>query len=174
MVAARRIYIIGFMGSGKSTTGKKLASNLSWQFIDLDKEIEFIEGRSVRDIFSASGEEYFRKLESEALSGLKTDRDTVISAGGGTPCFGTNMDFMTGTGIVVYLRMTPEQLKNRLDGPYGARPLINNLHKSKLLKFITDKLAEREKYYLNASIIIDGIDPDIKDLISKVKAIQKG
>jgi shikimate kinase len=169
MAASRRIYIIGFMGSGKSTTGKKLAANLGWKFIDLDKEIESTEGRSVREIFSSSGESYFRKIESETLSGLTTDTDTVISAGGGTPCFGGNMDFMTRTGIVVYLRMTPEQLKSRLDKLDGARPLMNNLHRSELLKFISDKLTEREEYYLKASIISNGNDLDIKDLSSKIK-----
>jgi shikimate kinase len=171
MAAARRVYIIGFMGSGKSTTGKQLAANLGWKFIDLDKEIESVEGRSVRDIFAASGETYFRKIESKTLTGLTTEGDTVISAGGGTPCFDTNMDFMTGTGIVVYLRMTPLQLKERLDGMDGGRPLTNNLHRSELLKFITDKLSEREKYYLQASIIIDCMNLDIMDLSSKIRAV---
>lgn len=173
MVAARRVYIIGFMGSGKSTTGKQLAENLGWKFIDLDKEIENTEGRSVREIFSASGEAYFRNIESESLSGLTTETNTVISVGGGTPCFGTNMDFMTGTGIVVYLRMTPEQLKSRLDGLNSDRPLIDNLQKNELLEFITDKLSEREKYYLKAPIIINGIDLDISNLSSKIRAVLK-
>jgi shikimate kinase len=169
MTAGRRIYIIGFMGSGKSTAGKKLAAILGWQFIDLDSEIELKADKAIEDIFSLFGEDHFRELEAETLLNLKTGSDAVISAGGGTPCHGSNMDFMISTGIVVYLKMTPEQLKSRLEESTGGRPLINNLNKTELLKYITDKLSEREKYYLKASIIIDGINLDIKSLSNMIK-----
>jgi shikimate kinase len=169
MASGRRIYIIGFMGSGKSTTGKKLAEYLGWQFIDLDKEIELKAGQSIRDIFSASGEVHFRELETETLLSLKTDNDTVISTGGGTPCHGSNLDFMSGTGLVVYLKMTPGQLRSRLADSAKARPLIYNINKTELLKYISDKLIEREKYYLGAALIIEGIDLDITALVSDIK-----
>jgi shikimate kinase len=164
MTITRRVYVIGFMGSGKSTVSKKLASFLGWQIIDLDKEIELKEGRSIKDIFSSSGEEHFRKLEAETLFNLKTSADTIISTGGGTPCYGNNMDFMIRTGIVVYLRMTPSQLKRRLEGKAASRPLIRDISKARLLQYITTKLSEREKYYLRASIIVDSLDLDIKAL----------
>ena len=169
MGAGRRIYIIGFMGSGKSTVGKKLASTLGWHFLDLDTQIELKAGQSIKDIFSSSGESYFRQIEKETLLDLRTGDDTVISTGGGTPCNGSNMDFMLKTGLVVYLKMTPGQLRNRLERSTGERPLINNLNKKELLQYISDKVTEREEYYLKASFIVDGIDLDIKSLIDKIK-----
>lgn len=170
MAAGRRIYIIGFMGSGKSTTGKRLATTLGWQFIDLDKEIELKAGKAIKEIFSTSGEDHFRELEAETLTSLKIKNDTVISAGGGTPCHGSNMDFMIRTGLVVYLKMTPGQLKSRLEGGATSRPLIKNISKTELLQYISAKLSEREEYYLKASIIVDGIDLDIKNLSETIKA----
>jgi shikimate kinase len=164
MSSAARVYIIGFMGSGKSTAGRKLAAMLGWQFTDLDKEIELLEGKSIKEIFSVSGETYFRELESSVLRSINNVASTVISAGGGTPCQGSNMDFMLSTGLVVYLRMTPGQLESRLSRSATARPLINNIPEKELLKYISEKLSEREKYYTRASIIVEGIDLDVKAL----------
>jgi len=174
MAAGKRVYIIGFMGCGKSTAGKKLAATLGWQFIDLDKEIELKAGKAIKDIFSTSGEDFFRALETETLLGLKTNSDTVISTGGGTPCHRRNMDFMISTGLVVYIKMTPGQLKNRLEKSIGGRPLMSKISTAELLKYITDKLSEREEYYLKASIIIDGINLDINALSDIVKNNQAG
>jgi shikimate kinase len=170
MNAGRRVYIIGFMGSGKSTAGRKLAAALGWHFIDLDKEIELKEGKSIKDIFSGRGETYFRKLESETLKSLMLSCDSVISAGGGTPCWGVNMEFMLRTGTVVYLKMTPGELKSRLEGGAAKRPLIREIRPTELLKYITGKLAEREEYYLRAQIIVDGIDFNIKMLADRINS----
>jgi shikimate kinase len=97
MQYSRKVYIIGFMGSGKTTTGKKLASMLGWSFIDMDKKIEEYTGKKITELFSNYGEEYFRNIESEVLRKLKSETDVVISTGGGTPCHGSNMDFMLET-----------------------------------------------------------------------------
>jgi shikimate kinase len=164
MVTGRRIYIIGFMGSGKSTAGKKLAATLEWQFLDLDIQIERQEGQSIKDIFSSHGEDHFREIESKTLLNLNTSENTVISTGGGTPCYGNNMDYLISTGLVVYLKMTPGQLMSRLERSTRDRPLIKKLNKKELLKFISDKLLEREEYYLKASLIVKGTDLDIKAL----------
>lgn len=170
MIEGRRVYIIGFMGSGKTTVGKKLAAELGWHFLDLDKQIELQTGRLIKDIFHFSGEDNFRKLEAETLFNLKTAGDIVISTGGGTPCYGTNLEYMKSTGLVIYLKMTPRQLKRRLEGSSGDRPLINHLSKSELLKYISDKLSEREDYYLKASLVVDGINLDIKTVSSIIIA----
>jgi shikimate kinase len=170
MANGRRVYIIGFMGSGKSTAGKKLALTLGWQFLDLDKQVELKAGQPIKDIFSSLGEDHFRRIEAETLLDLKIIEDTVISTGGGTPCFGKNMDFMLTSGFVVYLKMTPGQLKSRLEGSTSNRPLINNLTKKDLLKYISDKLLEREEYYLKASFIVEGGNLDIKTLSNLIKA----
>jgi shikimate kinase len=169
MASTGRVYIIGFMGSGKSTAGKELAYALGWYFLDLDEEIESKAGKSIKDIFSEHGEEHFRQMESNILMGLETDKDSVISAGGGTPCFGSNMDFMLKTGLVVYLKMTPAQLKSRLENSLHNRPLINNIGEADLLPYITTKLSEREKHYLRAPIIIDVISLDIKVLAEMIR-----
>jgi shikimate kinase len=164
MAESRRIYIIGFMGSGKSTTGKKLAVSLKWSFVDLDREIEIETGKTIKDLFSEWGEDHFRQTEAKTLRQLDIEEDTVIAVGGGAPCFSNNMDFMLETGLVIYLKMTPGQLKSRLKGSMDERPLLKNIRSKDLLFYITDKLSEREKYYCQASMVIDGINLDIRSL----------
>lgn len=164
------IYLIGFMGSGKSTAGKKLASLLGWSFIDLDEKIETHAGMTIPEIFTQEGEPYFRILESEVLKSFKSQTNTVISTGGGSPCYGDNMDHMLKTGLTVYLKLTPEQLKTRLSESEGERPLIKDISNDGLLGFIEEKLALREKWYYRAEITLEGIDLDISILYSLVKA----
>jgi shikimate kinase len=171
MTAGKQIvYIIGFMGSGKSTAGKKLASLLGWSYIDLDKRIEGYTSRTIPEIFSQNGEDYFRNIEAQLLRELKSSTDIVISTGGGTPCHGDNMNFMNENGLTVYLKLTPAELNRRLSQSKGQRPLIKDLDKGNLLSFIEEKLAVRENYYKKADITLGGIDLDIKMLLSLVKS----
>jgi len=163
------VYIIGFMGSGKSTAGKKLAAALGWKFIDLDKEIEDTYGKNIPDIFASEGEAKFRQLEAEALNRLKAGMNTIISTGGGTPCHGSNLELMKATGITVYLKMTPNQLTNRLLGSTEDRPLLKDIPDEKLPVFIAAKLAEREKWYDQAQIIVEGLNLDINSLLAIVR-----
>ena len=163
------IYIIGFMGSGKSTAGRKLAALIGWSFIDLDKKIEDHTGKTITQLFSEHGEANFRKIESELLHSLKSLTHTVIATGGGTPCYDDNMDYMEQSGLTVYLKLTPGQLKNRLFGSKGERPLIKGLNSTELLSYIEEKLASREKWYNRAEVIIEGINLDIGILESIVK-----
>lgn len=169
MLNSRIVYIIGFMGSGKSTAGKKLASLLGWSFIDLDKRIEEYTGKTISEIFDQDGEIYFRNLETEILKNLKSQINAVISTGGGTPCYGDNMDHMLDTGLTLYLKLTPGQLKSRLAESSGKRPLIKGLDNDSLLHFIEEKLAYREKWYDRADIIFDGVSIDINILHSLIK-----
>ena len=169
MLNSHIIYIIGFMGSGKSTAGKKLALLLGWSFLDLDKRIEEHTGIPISEIFSIHGETYFRNVEEEVLKNLKSHTNTVISTGGGTPCHSDNMDYMIKTGLTVYLKLTPEQLKSRLSESTGKRPLIKDLKNDSLLSFIKEKLADREKWYNLADITVEGNNPDINLLLSLVR-----
>src|SRR5664279_2309648 len=137
MVKNQTIYIIGFMGSGKTTIGKKLASVLGWSFIDLDKEIEKHEGKTISVIFSEKGEDYFREVESHLIRNLKSGTDTIISTGGGTPCYSNNMDIMLKSGLTIYLKLTPSQLRNRLSESKGDRPLIKDLDQEKFCLLYT-------------------------------------
>jgi shikimate kinase len=173
MHKANKIFILGFMGSGKSTTGKKLASHLNWSFVDLDEKIEHITGMKIPDIFLEKGEPFFREKESEALRGLAPVSKVVISTGGGTPCFGDNMNFMVSNGLTIYLKMTPERLKSRLARSSGYRPLLKDIDKKDLKEYIVGKLAEREKWYSRAEIVIDGFNTEISVLYSLVKKLIK-
>ena len=163
------IYLVGFMGSGKSTAGKKLAGLLGWSFIDLDKKIEEHTGKKISDIFSDDGEEYFRQTETELLRGLKSQNNAVISTGGGAPCYRDNMDHMLKTGLTIYLKMTPQQLHCRLSGSSHIRPLIKNMNDNQLLAFIQEKLESRENCYNRAEIIIDSMNLDLNSLLSLIK-----
>lgn len=151
------VYIVGFMGSGKSTAGRKLALSLGWQFIDLDKKIEESAGKHIPDIFEQDGESRFREIESEVLKKTGSLTETIISTGGGTPCHGDNMDYMLSAGLTIYLKMTPEQLTRRLLDSSGERPLIKNVPDNQLQTFIENMLSAREKWYGKANLIVDGI-----------------
>ena len=164
------IYIIGFMGSGKTTAGKKLASLLGWSFIDLDKRVEEFTGKIIPEIFSQNGEDYFRIIETQLLRNLKSWINIVISTGGGTPCYIDNMDYMIETGLTIYLKLTPAELKSRLSQSKGERPLIKDLDQEELTSFIKEKLAVREKWYDRSDLTIDGVDLDIYLLLSHVKS----
>jgi shikimate kinase len=170
MVKSQRIYIIGFMGSGKSTAGKKLASLLCWTFVDLDKSIEEFAGKSIPEIFEQDGETVFRQIETKILRNLNSLKNTVISTGGGTPCYNDNMEYMLGTGLTLYLKLTPGQLKSRLSRSNGERPLIKDLGPGELQSFIENKLAVREVWYDRSDVIIEGIDLDVRILMENVKS----
>lgn len=170
MISAEKVYIVGFMGSGKTTAGRKLAGRMGWKFIDLDNLIEVKSGMLIAEIFSIHGEDYFRSLEADTLRELKNDSKAVVSTGGGVPCFSENMEFMLSDGIVVYLKMKPAQLRERLLGSKTDRPLIRGLDRDELLSFITGRLQEREAYYSKAHIVTDGFDIDIDQLHNLIKS----
>lgn len=152
------------MGSGKSTLGRKLATLLGYKFIDLDSEIEKQEGRSVSSIFTDRGEQYFRRIESEVLRGINKNGNFVVAAGGGTPCYGYNHDYMNSTGITVYLRMNARALVSRLESGVSSRPLLAGLAGEELVSYVEKKLVEREPYYLKSAIIFEGLDADAEKL----------
>ena len=164
------LYIIGFMGSGKTTAGQKLASLLGWSFIDLDRKIEEHTGMKIPEIFSKSGEEHFRNIEAEILRSITTGSNTVVATGGGAPCYKDNMEFMLSTGLTLYLKMTSPQLASRLSASNDERPLIKNLEGRDLLDFIEMKLSEREEWYEKSHLITNGFDMDINDLHFLIKS----
>ncbi len=157
------IYLIGFMGSGKSTFGKKLAAALQFHFIDLDKKIEKQTGKTILEIFDESSEDIFRKIESKVLNNLNT-KNSVIACGGGTPCFFQNMDTIKKDGISVYLKMPVKTIKDRLNRSHKKRPLLQNLSKDRLDIEIPQMLDYRSYYYHQADIIIDSLHIQAKQL----------
>ncbi|MCW9041229.1 MAG: shikimate kinase, partial [Flavobacteriales bacterium] len=148
MQTSKKIFLIGFMGSGKTTIGKKLANKLTIPFFDIDEEVVNDEGKDIPAIFENNGENYFRQKEHEKLTQLINKNEAfVISTGGGTPCFNNNMELMNANGTTIYLKYTPEFLVSRLKNSIHKRPLLQNISLSELNSFITSLLAEREFYY---------------------------
>ena len=155
------IYLIGFMGSGKSTLGKHLAKALGWKFIDLDDYFEQKFRTTVPLFFKEFGETGFRDAERTTLEDTKDMTKTVIAAGGGTPCFFDNMNFMNQNGITLYIKVSPEELAYRLKISKTVRPLIIGKTGEELTEYIREKLTEREPFYNKAQIIADGEKLDI-------------
>ncbi|MEG1863978.1 MAG: shikimate kinase [Alistipes sp.] len=147
------LFLIGYMGCGKSTLGRKLARRLGVSFADTDALIEQQEGASVADIFQYEGERHFREVERAVLEQLLATRDeVVISTGGGLPTWDDNMVRMNAIGYTVYLRRTAEQIAHRLT-PYGRqkRPRLRGLSDEELLAFMTQDMAMRETFYEQAT-----------------------
>lgn len=153
---SERIYLLGYMGSGKSTLGRRLAAKLDWEFIDLDQFIEDQQGKTVSEIFSQSGEPVFRAIESEALKLVSDRMNVVISLGGGTPCFNDNMSLINDSGTSVYIELTPQLLASRLKDAKQQRPLLADKTDEELLSFIASQLNERARYYAQAQFTIEG------------------
>lgn len=145
-----KIYLVGFMGSGKSFLGRKISDYLQYRFIDLDKWIEEGENKSVSTIFSEDGEQEFRRLESDYLRKTGVLSHTVVATGGGTPCFFDNMEWMNQNGLTIYLNAAPEILTARLLPEKSNRPLISSLNQEELREFILKKLAQRSSFYEQA------------------------
>jgi shikimate kinase len=164
------VYLTGFMGSGKTTLGRKLAALLKYRFIDLDSEIEKREGRSVSSIFSDTGEKYFRRVESEVLRSIGGEGNLVIAAGGGTPCYGYNLDYMKSTGVTVYLKMSAGAIVSRLGVGISSRPLLKGLTGDDLLKYVEEKIREREPYYLKSAIVFDGLNAEASKLKDAIES----
>src|SRR5690606_10491745 len=161
----KTIFLVGFMGSGKSTWGRKLANATGRPFLDLDNEIVQNIGMSIPEYFAQFGEERFRIEEREILHKLQTNTG-IISTGGGTPCYFDNMQWLLENGTVIYLRHSPKSLWSRLSkSDVQKRPALKGLTDEALLAFIKAKLEEREPYYLRAHRVVDQLHTTLEELI---------
>jgi len=158
------IFFIGFMGCGKTTWSRKLAAHLGYDFIDLDHLLEEQAGMTIAEYFSTHSEDSFRILESEVLKQTPYTQNTVVSTGGGLPCFFDNMEWMNAHGKTVYIKLSPKTLVDRLERSKNKRPLLREKQGEELLAFITERLAEREVFYLQASYIANGISLSVDEL----------
>ena len=153
-----KIFLIGFMGCGKSTLGRKLATRLGYTLVDLDHQIEKMTSGTVANYFSTYGEDAFRKLESETLKSFDYPKNCVIATGGGTPCYFDNMEWMNANGLTIYIEMSPVALAKRLEQGIAKRPLLSNLSEEGIVHFIENKLEERNPFYKQAAYILNGIN----------------
>lgn len=163
----RPIFIIGFMGSGKTTFGRALAKATGHQFIDLDCYIEQRFHANVRDIFATKGEEGFRDIERRMLLEVSEFENVIVACGGGTPCFFDNMEQMKAHGMTVMLDTSFDVLLQRLKLGRHRRPLIASLSDEELERYITDAMAKRMPFYSKASLLFSGNRLDSREQIDE-------
>jgi shikimate kinase len=164
------IFLIGFMGSGKTTFGKKLAAKLSLNSLDLDDEILLHTNTpNLKSLIEEKEIKFFREAESKVLKSLLLS-NTVISTGGGTACYYDNITWMKKNGIVVFLKVDEGVLFSRLKNTdLEERPLLKNLNEDGLRSFITEKLEERIPFYSQAHIVFDPVNDKIENLIKSIQ-----
>ncbi len=153
--AYQKIFLIGFMGCGKTYWGKKWAELSGLQFFDLDELVEKEQGKNAGEIFAENGEYFFREQETKGLYSLSGEDNFIVATGGGTPCFNDNISWMNMEGTAIYLRSSPKKILERLVNETHKRPLIKNLNKTELEFYITEKIKERDFFYNQAKVILD-------------------
>lgn len=170
----RRIFLVGYMGAGKTTLGRALAKELDVQFIDLDCYIEARFCKTISNIFADKGEEGFRALERQILHEVGEFEDVIISTGGGTPCFFDNIEYMNNQGTTVFLDVPIERLFIRLSIARNNRPLIKEKSDDELRRFITEQLEKRRPNYEKAQyrFVADKLE-DIRQIGMSVEAFKK-
>ena len=162
-----KIYLIGFMGCGKTTIGKRLAARLGFGFVDTDEMFSAVHGCSVSDYIAWNTEEKFRQEETKILYRTQEMENTVIALGGGTPCFQDNMQWILANGMAVYIQMSANALYSRLVNSKKKRPLLSSPHQD--LKSTIEKLLhEREDVYNKAHTTVQGLDFDMESLMAEI------
>lgn len=166
----KRLFLIGYMGAGKTTVGKELARQMGLSFIDLDCYIETRYHKTVRQLFSEKGEAAFREIERRLLREVATFENTVISTGGGAPCFFDNMEFMNQAGTTIYLQVSVGELAKRLEISKTTRPVLAGRSGKELYAFIEQSLSTRVPFYQQAKVLFDAevmlTDTDVKTIVT--------
>ena len=150
------LFIIGYMASGKTTFGRALARLTGMRHIDLDFYIEQRFHSTVREIFAKKGEAEFRRIEGAMLREVGEMEDTIISCGGGTPCFGDNMDYMNSRGLTVCLQASEDVIADRIIQAGNKRPLMAGKSREEILQTMRRHMESRKPFYDRAKIIISG------------------
>ncbi len=166
---AERVYLVGMPASGKSTWGEKLAMAWRWKFVDLDKEIEKVAGQEIPFIFAEYGEDYFRKLEREALMQTKSLSQTVIATGGGVPYFFDNMEFINTQGVSVFLDATLDTLLERLQYKANTRPLFPKDDLPNLQAQVRKKYLDRRPFYQKAHLTVPEATLTLSELSAAIQ-----
>jgi len=166
-----RIFLVGFMGAGKSVIGRRLAKSLNISFYDLDEEIESRYKMSVTSIFQKYDEACFRKLETTVLESFSEKDNYVLSCGGGTPCFGNNMALLNSLGTTIYIKLPAEKLAGRIANSFHKRPLTEGKLEAELASYVRETLNVREPFYSMAQITVAGSETDKDELVEKIVQI---
>ena len=154
------VFLIGYMGCGKTTLGEVLARQMGKPFIDLDDYIEQQQGASIKEIFANCGEDRFRQMETSALREVAEMDGVIVSCGGGTPCYSGNMEIMNEVGVTVWLTTSPERMTARLLLPEqkSKRPKVKDLADVDVFPLVKRELAQRTPYYSMARLQFDSTD----------------
>jgi len=168
MSGSNNIYLLGFMGIGKSTLARKVAKKINYDFIDTDKYIENKFRTTISDIIDSSGIEAFRKIEHDVLLEIIQLRNSVIATGGGMPCFNNNMTLIKNNGYSFYIYYPTDIIYYRLKNAKTERPLIKGLNDEQLKDFIKNTLSEREQFYNLADCIIKERNLKSDTLVKKI------
>jgi len=164
-----KVFLIGFMGSGKTYWGRLLSQKLSIPFFDLDEQVTTHAGKTIPELFAEQGEEQFRLMEKDLLHIITESHDSfVMACGGGSPCFFNNIDYMNRAGTTIWINTPLETLFKRLVDEKVQRPLIRDLSDDQLKGFIIKKFADRKIYYEQADVIVDDEPVELDKLIEKV------
>lgn len=166
-----KIYLIGYMASGKTNLGREMAEAAGFSFADLDELFEEKYKVSILEFFEKYGEELFRKFEREILLETAALDNVVISTGGGTPCFFNNMDFILENGRSVYLKMPVSLLAARLSAIRKKRPLLKEVSSPELEDHIASHLKEREAWYLRADIVAEGPGFNAAEIVRRIQSV---
>lgn len=167
-----KIVLVGYMGCGKTSIGKQLAALLQIPFIDLDEFISKKIQLSINEVFKNRGEVYFRKLENRFLSEiLEEDQSFVLAVGGGTPCYGINMELINKNAISIYLKASILTLVNRLIAEKEERPLIAHLNEEDFPEFIGKHLFERNPFYQQSQFAIVTDDKTLEQIVDQIKKL---
>ena len=163
------IILVGYMGSGKSTVARKLSDVLKLKMIDLDEYISNKEGLSIPELFKTKGEIYFRKLETQALKEIfASQKDYILSVGGGTPCYSNNIDLIIENENSFYLKASIQTLSERLLKEKHTRPLIQNINDQDLNEFIAKHLFERNPFYERTNHTIKIDKKDVNEIVEEI------
>jgi len=160
-----RIYLVGYMASGKTQIGKLLAAELNYGFIDMDQLFEEQFRISIADFFEKYGEQHFRMIEHELLVETSKKEDQVIATGGGTPCFHDNMELINKTGLSVFIHFEVPFLVKRLLKSRRKRPVLKGIPDEKLDEMVGNHLAQRLPFYQRARIILDGSGMELSQIV---------
>ena len=171
----KRIFLIGYMGAGKTTLGKALAQRMNLSYIDTDHYIENRYHKKVSEIFASEGEDRFRDIEHRILLEVSEFENIVVSTGGGLPCFNDNMKIMNSLGTTIYLETSEQELAARLGVSKNVRPVLENRQGSDLVDFIKENLDKRKVFYEQTKIRFNAeqmyTDNDVDVLVEKLEAL---